>query len=1809
MMVWRQRCTPLVFIRGFAFFSMAVFSLFVFANVAVAQTAAFTDITPSLSSSNLFHPSWADYDADGDLDLYLDGRIFRHDGGLNFTHVTTILPGQRTGVVWSDYDRDGDLDLAIGGNGPTWLYRNDGGDAFTRLTPGIPNAGNSAIAWGDYDGDGRPDLLSLAYATNGQARIYRNDGAGGFVPVDTAVRALTSSAAAWGDYDKDGDVDLLISGFQSGPAYFTFIYRNDNGIFTDIGGDMGVLAASSVAWGDYDNDGYLDALTAGGIGGSYLLYVYRNNRNDTFTRINLGTLRGTSDGAAEWVDFDNDGHLDIFLCGASDGLPVSDYATWIYRNNRNGTFSEIPMGLPKATRAAWGDVDADGDLDVFLTGNAAGMRLFGNNAGVPNTPPAPPSGLTATLLPQNDVLLTWSPGTDMETTNAASLVYALRVGRTPGGVGVVSPQAIPASGVRQLPSPGPVAATQWLLRDAPGGTNYWSVQSIDGGWAGSAFAAETTFVITNGRPTISAISNQFTVPGRPTSAIPFTIWDGETPGDDLTLTAISTNHAIVPDANLVFGGSGTNRTITLTPLADQSGTTAIILTVTDPQGLAATNRFELRVQTFSPATAQFVQFAPLASAPADFDNDGDLDVGTSSSYSFDIFKNQNGVFSDIQVQITQYPYTTDLAWIDYNQDGFIDLSAVGWQSGPGYFPFTGILRNNFGTNGFTWLNNLATTNFAEGSVEWADYDNDGDLDMLNTGDPDTYHWVNGGSRLHRNDRGVLTNSGVLLPAIARGDTAFGDYDNDGDLDLLIAGQTLGHAGSAVTKLFRNDGLGVFTEIFTGLPGVTECGLAWGDYNNDGRLDILLAGLDASSNRIARIYRNVNGGAFVNIGAGFFGVSHAAVAWGDYDSDGFLDALVAGITNTLYSPYMDNAAATTRLYRNSGDGTFVDTGSDLPRGYKNAASWGDFDNDGDLDLLLGGRIAYNQWNVPNMPPSSPPNLHFERLPGGLRFFWSTSSDAETTNGAGLNYNLRIGTIPGGSEIMPGHADPANGFRRVPRLGNVGTGTSWQLQLTNATYYWSVQAIDTALAGSAFAPELSVTISAPVISAISNRAAIPLVPIPPIQFTVRDAETSVQNLILAVNSSNPDVVANTNLSFGGSVTSRTLNFLSPPARPGRTVITISATDADGEIGTRSFAFTVEQFADVAAGLTGTGPVAWGDYDKDGDLDLACGSTLYTSAGDGSFVSRPLGFNPVNRSVAWGDYDADDDLDLLATGSNGARIFRNDGNNNFVPLATFFSATGRGAWGDFDNDGDLDLVLSSSFQTTIYRNMGSNAFVALPGVLPGANDGAVAPGDFDNDGDLDLLIGGWTVYRNNPGGIFVGAANLGAMASASGAWGDIDNDGDLDIAVAGSINGGTIVTKIYRNTGGSNPYELFMDLYPDPGFGASPALIGARRGAVAWGDYDNDGDLDLLITGETSTQMPSLLTMIYRNDNGSFVDSTHLLPGLRESFAAWGDYDRDGDLDIALSGLNSMNQPVSRIYRNFHTGESNRPPTAPFALTNSVYRKSATLSWSRSSDRNQSGGLTYNVRVGRSPGEGGLVTPMADTNGQRRIVAHGNAGHRQSWTITNLAGGTWYWSVQAIDHGFAGSHFITQQSFFVTNVAPVATNQSIVTAEDTPVWIPLAGADEDRDLLAVRVLAPPGHGTLVGLPALPYVLYAPFTHYASYVPATNYFGPDEFSYVVNDGTIDSAPAIVSVHVTPMTDVTDPSVEIQWLPGDAMRLSLLGEPWEELRIDVSDDLIHWERLTNFIGTNLVIQWTDPEAANLPKRFYRANWTRTLAP
>ncbi|MGM0947256.1 MAG: FG-GAP-like repeat-containing protein, partial [Bacteroidota bacterium] len=140
---------------------------------------------------------------------------------------------------------------------------------------------------------------------------------------------------------------------------------------------------------------------------------------------------------------------------------------------------------------------------------------------------------------------------------------------------------------------------------------------------------------------------------------------------------------------------------------------------------------------------------------------------------------------------------------------------------------------------------------------------------------------------------------------------------------------------------------------------------------------------------------------------------------------------------------------------------------------------------------------------------------------------------------------------------------------------------------------------------------------------------------------------------------------------------------------------------------------------------------------------------------------------------------------------------------------------------------------------------------------------------------------------------------------AWGDYDGDGDLDILLAGDDTGSNQLTKIYRNDGGT-----FVDI--------NAGLEGIRLGSVSWGDYDGDGDLDILLSGENGIAGPGsmdeiLISKVYRNDGGTFVDINAGLEEVEQSSAAWGDYDGDGDLDILLTGLNSSRQRISKIYRN--------------------------------------------------------------------------------------------------------------------------------------------------------------------------------------------------------------------------------------------------------------------------------------------------------
>jgi hypothetical protein len=179
--------------------------------------------------------------------------------------------------------------------------------------------------------------------------------------------------------------------------------------------------------------------------------------------------------------------------------------------------------------------------------------------------------------------------------------------------------------------------------------------------------------------------------------------------------------------------------------------------------------------------------------------------------------------------------------------------------------------------------------------------------------------------------------------------AWGDFDNDGELDMALCGGAYfyGPVMDPITRIYRNDG-GVFTNIGADLPAVGNASVAWGDYDNDGRLDLLLAG-DTGTGCVARVYHN-NDDMFTDISAGLIGVASGSVAWGDYDGDGWLDILLAGSTNG------SSDGAVCRIYRNNHDGTFTDINANLPGVFQGGAAWGDLDNDGLLDALLTGIVG-------------------------------------------------------------------------------------------------------------------------------------------------------------------------------------------------------------------------------------------------------------------------------------------------------------------------------------------------------------------------------------------------------------------------------------------------------------------------------------------------------------------------------------------------------------------------------------------------------------------------------------------------------------------------------------------------------------------------------------------------------------------------------------------------------------------------------------------------------------------------------------
>jgi enediyne biosynthesis protein E4 len=385
----------------------------------IAFSQAFVKVTdPTNPITNYTFPSdyiycgaaWTDVDNDGDIDLFAaPDRLFENLGGGKFQTKSTsigagISPGgwPFAGCSWADADNDGDTDCFLA-FANSRLYLNNGSGSFSAHNTAPLNAANKswAGALGDFNGDHLVDIaLAKPIDPNnpGRSKLFVSNGKltweskGGLEFTDTDA---PFTVPAWADFDDDGDYDLFIA---SGPAFtgatdFDFIYRNNLKEtqsptlerIKNLPFAAELQDGQSYGFVDYDNDGHLDICLAN--------YQYAPNRLYRNTGAGVWTSVATPFTAPAqnfnlsnaWGDFDNDGDLDVIFTRDND-LPAR-----LFLNDGTGLFTLDAGSAVSQQRgtsgASIGDYDNDGDLDVFLSGKTDGPRgraLFRNDLTGPN---------------------------------------------------------------------------------------------------------------------------------------------------------------------------------------------------------------------------------------------------------------------------------------------------------------------------------------------------------------------------------------------------------------------------------------------------------------------------------------------------------------------------------------------------------------------------------------------------------------------------------------------------------------------------------------------------------------------------------------------------------------------------------------------------------------------------------------------------------------------------------------------------------------------------------------------------------------------------------------------------------------------------------------------------------------------------------------------------------------------------------------------------------------------------------------------------------------------------------------------------------------------------------------------------------------------------------------------------------------------------------------------------------------------------------------------------------------------------------
>jgi len=757
--------------------------------------------------------------------------------------------------------------------------------------------GRSAVGIGDVDNDGDQDMLitgklSGAYFTS---RLYLNDGFGSFNEDLTQVfQSFEHGTVSFFDIDNDNDLDLLLTGESVYTSFglqpLTIMYKNDGfGNFTEILNTPFIsVGFSSVSYADVDNDNDLDVFISGIIGANGVANLYLNDGNGVFSLSQDNNFIGVYNSSSIFLDVDNDNDLDLLVAGKLNYLSGT---TNLYLNDGNGNFIEDQsLGLINVSACSIDaiDVDNDNDLDVVICGNEGGdisqvltTKLYLNDGLGSFT-----EDLNSSFIGVYHSSLLFD---DVDNDNDFDLILSgITISDTSVSVLYINDNGVFAEST----------ANTFV------GVSDCSVMPID-----IDNDNDNDIIFTGRAINSSAYNYDFT-----------SLYLNQGTGifDEITSSqfeGVDHSSAIYADIDndgdndmLISGSSFDEKSLTNIYINDGVGNFSIDL------------------------NSSIINVQQASTIFGDIDNDGDEDLFitgmtqdnslVSKLYLNDgvgIFVEDTNTFINVRV--------SSCAFADIDGDNDLDLLITGESSSVGLIdaPLTKLYVNN-GLGDFQESNTNSFVNVASSSIEFSDIDGDNDLDLLITGDAGFSSPSNNVSKLYSNDGSgnytEILNTGISN--VGYSSISFCDVDNDNDNDLFITGIK---NSMYISELYMNDGIGNFSIVAsTPFIGVHNSSISFGDIDSDSDMDLLITGklgtLYGANESISKLYTNDGNGVFTEaIVNNLNNVYNSSSFIFDSDGDSLDDIFISGFT--------DKFRLAAHLYKNTSClGTEISTFSTL-----------------------------------------------------------------------------------------------------------------------------------------------------------------------------------------------------------------------------------------------------------------------------------------------------------------------------------------------------------------------------------------------------------------------------------------------------------------------------------------------------------------------------------------------------------------------------------------------------------------------------------------------------------------------------------------------------------------------------------------------------------------------------------------------------------------------------------------------------------------------------------------------------------------